>query len=83
MKKNENCKLDPNLALAMFHCSGANWNAHVWNNESLLNDTTEVENIISNEMENNLSHEKVVDLNEDIAKSSAKNKPLWTWALYY
>ena len=76
MKKNESYKLDPNLALAMFHCCGANPKAHVYNNESLLKDTTGAQERISNEMENDLSYEEVVGLKNDIADSLLKNKPL-------
>ena len=80
MKKNENYKLDPNLALAVFHCCGANPKANVHNNESLLNDTTGVEERISNEMENDLSHEEVACLKNDVVDSLSKNKPLWVCA---
>ena len=63
------------LALAMFHCSGANPKAHVYNNESLLNDTTGAEERISNEMEDELSHDEVSQLIEDVKESNLKNKP--------
>ena len=80
MKKNESYKLDPNLALAMFHCCGANPKAHVYNNESLLKDTTGAQERISNEIENNLLYEEVVGLKNDVANSLSRNKPLWMCA---
>ena len=80
MRKDENYKCYPNLALSMFHCSGANPKVHACNNESLLNDTTGEEERISNEMEDKLSHDEVLQLIEDVKESNLKNKPLWACA---
>ena len=80
IKENENFKSDPNLALIMFHSSGANPKAHIYNNESLVNDKTCAEERISNEIENDLSYEDVCQLYHDAIDNSAKNKPLWICA---
>ena len=76
IRKDENYKCHPNLAPAMFHCSGANPKAHIYNNESLLNDSTSAEERISNEIEDELSHDEVLQLIEDVKESNLKNKPL-------
>ena len=60
----------------MYHCYSTNPKAHVYNNESLINDTTGAVERIKNNIQKPCTAEIALETNDKINSYTTKNKPL-------
>ena len=80
MRFKESCTKEPDLALALYHSCGSNPMAHVYNNESLINDTTGVCNRLKRNIQKPPSDEMILKTYHDAVRCNTSNNPVWMCA---
>ena len=66
MRKNECFASEIKLALALYHCCGTNPKTHVYNNESLIHDTTGVRERIKKHFQKPCSPTIALEANDKV-----------------